>query len=239
MRTITVYSTSGRNGINVITDVQTWGALKTELSTKQIQHDKMKAVIGETKNTLEAPNAVLPEGDFSLFLMPLRTKSGIDVQNMSYKELRSSIKDEITEHGTEASEFFNGGGKNYTNKSTDEMKSLLQNWLNKLTGKPSVSEKKESIKKEKLILEKPVEEKVIKAKTDISPVVEETVKTEFMKMASSLRDSLAEQVSEIDAFILKHTLTKQASLPITEKKKEELKRIADDIASEFSDVQRS
>ena len=38
--------------------------------------------VGETKNELSVDEAILPEGDFKLYLMPAKTKSGVDFDEM-------------------------------------------------------------------------------------------------------------------------------------------------------------
>ena len=76
-RTVIVYSTGGStDGHSISTSAVTWGDLKRDLALNSINFEGMKSIIGETKVTLESPEAQLPEGDFRLFLMPRRTKSG-------------------------------------------------------------------------------------------------------------------------------------------------------------------
>ena len=58
------------------TEATIWGELKTALSENGVSYEKMKAVIGETKLTLEADNALLPTEGFTLFLMNKKTKAG-------------------------------------------------------------------------------------------------------------------------------------------------------------------
>lgn len=106
---------------------QTWEDLQRDLMTAGVSYSGMKAVVGETKATLEAGVATLPEFDFTLFLMPVKTKSGIKVKDMSYKELRNEIKSAIEVGGDAAKTHFNKK-KSYTNKSIDEMKKLLKKW---------------------------------------------------------------------------------------------------------------
>lgn len=75
MRTIKVYSTVGASG-EVVTNVETLRELKPILISKGIDIVGMKLVVGETRNELSIDEAVLPTGDFKLYLMPQRTKSG-------------------------------------------------------------------------------------------------------------------------------------------------------------------
>lgn len=89
MKKVTVYSSNLGNGKTIETSATTFGALQTDLKSDGIYTDNMRAVIGETKVTLEHPDAALPEGDFKIFLLPIKTKSG----NVTRKELYEIIKD--------------------------------------------------------------------------------------------------------------------------------------------------
>lgn len=75
MRTIKIYSTVGTAG-EVVTNVTTLRELKPLLRDRDIDYSGMKLVVGETRNELSIDEAVLPEGDFKLYLMPQKTKSG-------------------------------------------------------------------------------------------------------------------------------------------------------------------
>lgn len=76
-RTVTVYSTAGDSrGTNVASNATTWGQLQADLTSANINWSGMKAIEGASKHTFDSPDATLPEGDFRLFLMPVRTKSG-------------------------------------------------------------------------------------------------------------------------------------------------------------------
>ena len=52
------------------------------LRQREINYDGMKMLVGETKNELSVDEATLPEGDFKLYLMPAKTKSGVDFDDM-------------------------------------------------------------------------------------------------------------------------------------------------------------
>lgn len=80
-RKIKIYTTAGMPG-TIETNVTTLGALKPLLSQREINYDGMKMLVGETKNELSVDEATLPEGDFKLYLMPAKTKSGVDFDDM-------------------------------------------------------------------------------------------------------------------------------------------------------------
>ena len=86
MKTVTVYQTRGQQApVKVETTANTWGELKKDLSSNNVDYSGMKAIIGETKTVLELENAVLPKGltiagqitdNFTLFLSPAKQKAG-------------------------------------------------------------------------------------------------------------------------------------------------------------------
>jgi hypothetical protein len=75
-RKITIYNTVGQNKMTIESDANVWGQLQTELHAKGIKTDNMKVVIGETQNSLESPQGSLMAGEFTLFMMPQKVKSG-------------------------------------------------------------------------------------------------------------------------------------------------------------------
>ena len=82
-RKIKIYTTAGMPG-TIETNVSTLGELKPLLRQREINYDGMKMLVGETKNELSVDEAMLPEGDFKLYLMPAKTKSGVDFEEMEH-----------------------------------------------------------------------------------------------------------------------------------------------------------
>ena len=80
-RKIKIYTTNGMPG-TIETNVSTLGELKPLLRQREINYDGMKMLVGETKNELSVDEATLPTGDFKLYLMPAKTKSGVDFDEM-------------------------------------------------------------------------------------------------------------------------------------------------------------
>ena len=80
-RKIKIYTTAGIPG-TIETNVSTLGELKPLLRQREINYDDMKMLVGETKNELSVDEATLPTGDFKLYLMPVKTKSGVDLDEM-------------------------------------------------------------------------------------------------------------------------------------------------------------
>jgi len=107
----------------------TWGDLQIDLKKNGISFEKMKAVIGESKLTLEADGAMLPVQGFTLFLMNKKTKAGAkkDLSSYKYGDLRGTVRVILHSGGEKANKHFNDGG-NYTTKKGDVLNTLLNNW---------------------------------------------------------------------------------------------------------------
>lgn len=75
-RKVVIYSTIGENFKEIHSSARTWGALTEDLTSAGINWKGMKAVDGDTQHSYESSEAVLPEGEFSLFLMADKVKSG-------------------------------------------------------------------------------------------------------------------------------------------------------------------
>lgn len=106
MRKIKIYSTVGASG-TIETDVRTLGELKPILRQREINYDGMKMLVGETRNELSVDEAVLPEVDFKLYLMPEKTKSGSVVSKLERlaeifgeaQEICEDLASEIEDNG--------------------------------------------------------------------------------------------------------------------------------------------
>ena len=103
-RKIKIYTTAGMPG-TIDTNVSTLGELKPLLRQREINYDGMKMLVGETKNESSVDEAVLPTEDFKLYLMPAKTKSGIDFDEM--EEAVERVEDKLDEV---LSLLRNGGG---------------------------------------------------------------------------------------------------------------------------------
>ena len=81
IRKIKIYTTNGMPG-TIDTNATTLAGIKPLLRERNINFEGMKMLVGETKNELSMDESVLPEGDFKLYLMPAKTKSGVDFDSM-------------------------------------------------------------------------------------------------------------------------------------------------------------
>ena len=75
MRQIKIYSTVGISA-TITTNVTTLGELLPLMMEQNVNTSGVKMMIGETRNEISHNEAVLPAGDFRLYLMPEKTKSG-------------------------------------------------------------------------------------------------------------------------------------------------------------------
>ena len=72
---VTTITTSGTKK-ETTTQATNWGQLKEDLRRNGIQTEGMKAVLKETRATLDINDALIPQQDFKLFLWPGKVKSG-------------------------------------------------------------------------------------------------------------------------------------------------------------------
>lgn len=96
-RKVTIKLTSQKNAIVHESDARTFGQLKKELTN--ISWKGLRVVERSTKNTLDMDDALLPAGEFILFAVPEKVKSGSlkkkglkklkNVSEASYNDLRS------------------------------------------------------------------------------------------------------------------------------------------------------
>jgi len=140
MKNVLIYTTVGATGKTVVTQASTWSALQSDLSENGVIYDNMKAVVGETRVTLESPHAQLPDGDFTLFLMQKKSKAGLtdlEIDSMEYRECRTTIRDIIAAANTKEElakrkAAFSDGTKNYTQTKVPVMKMNLKKWFKSL-----------------------------------------------------------------------------------------------------------
>jgi hypothetical protein len=132
---VTVYSTRGQRKSIIETAVTTWGELRELVSSAGYDLQKLVGTDSINKqvfglDTLDA--TVIPSQDFTLFLRPTQTKSGMgrDVENASWISLRGTMNRDIEEHEEEASEYYNShfSGKNYTQLTTNELRSMVRDF---------------------------------------------------------------------------------------------------------------
>ena len=149
----------------------------------------MKVVIGSTKQTLEHPDAALPEGDFELFLMPVKSKSGAGDRKATY----ATIKDLVTKDGDKAKEHFNSGGENYTRKKTEELDRLIESYTGAPT--PAAAPVAEEVTAKKAEITTAVAEK---AAVQVVIGISQETKDSIMELAREIKTELDELVDDED-----------------------------------------
>jgi hypothetical protein len=265
MKNVLIYFTSGASGKTITTQARTWEGLQKDLSENDIQFSNMKAVVGESRVTLESPMAELPQGDFTLFLMPKKTKSGIDYLNMPYKDCRKTIKEciETADDKDAAKKFFGDGKKNYTQTSTDYMRNRLVAWFKQAskTVKETVTKKSEKVvEKVEAVVESVKESKTEKVVEEVVPMgagfktANECIDFVKSTIDSADKDGLfgdltpeeQEGIKDINALIeevsdeIKERLAKEAEIKAAQKLREEKKAGLDSearkLSREFSDL---
>ena len=176
MRKIIVYSTKGKSG-SFESDAKTWGEVQSDVIKIVGGLDNLIATESVNKTNLGHQDSVLPEGDFKIFLRPSKTKSGaINFNSMSFKELRTFIAEE----GQACKDYLNveakKSGRNWTQLSTEEMKTLLSSYSSGKNSSSHSSSSKATAKKEvKPAKEtKPSEEETKPSEEETKPSEEES-----------------------------------------------------------------
>lgn len=148
-RTITVYATKGQRMAKVETSATTWKELKPEIQSKGYDLASLHATESVNRTDLSHQDAKLPEGNFTLFLRPKKTKSGIEGANdMSFRELREEVKKAMESDNAHACEHFNNfvDSKNYTQLSTDQLRQAVGAYTVPVKEDNGVGEVVESVK---------------------------------------------------------------------------------------------
>lgn len=136
MREVVVYSTAGGEEVSIQTDATTWKELTEAFKENEISWKGMRVVEGNTEVTYFDPNITVRDDQklptefdrLVFFMAPVKVKSGVDISTLPYWECRSLIHNLISTN-EDASSHFNVD-RNYTNKSTEELRALLTSWFN-------------------------------------------------------------------------------------------------------------
>lgn len=235
MRKVTVYSTVGKKATIIETTATDWTSLKRELSNKSISYSSMKAVVGETRNTLESDKAILPDGDFSLFLMPVKTKSGAGERKALMEAYKANPK---------AQEHFKAKGLQITRMKTDaieaELKKVGVSGVVESVKAEKKAPKAEPVKSEKVSSAASAAAKAAKAVTGPSDDYIGLATTKLERLQAKVPAELKDEVQEIIDFVsageeaIKIEMRKEE-----ERRAKELDSMAHDIAKDFGDVKQN
>ena len=233
-RKVLIYSTVGNNSTEIESGAKLWNELQAQLQQKVgIENfTRLKCVVGETKVTLESPNAVLPEGNFTLFVLPKKNKSGIDLNTASYKEMKAMVKDIIADNPDTKKTYFTVGGKNWTQLSTDIMRKSLQKYFSEnAENTANVADVVESVANSK--------EEFYIDDDDIDRVIDALGhNTVVSSLSTNDNKEIKLYLSKIASILKAHELEvkRQVEEELRKEKEEKLKERARNIASEFDDV---
>lgn len=237
MRRVTVFSTVGKSAEFIDTDAVIWKDLKSLIQGRQINLSNMKSVIGETQNTLESDEGVLPDGDFTVFLMPIKTKSGAE---LSRKELFEEIKNFV---GTDASRkaLFIIDGKNMTQLSTPTLQTLYNQHIATAKAAPAVAQKaapKAAVAPAAKAAVAEVVSNVAASKATAQVITVESAIV-FLKNTFKNNASVKEAIQNLeDAITPKEETEAQRLAREKREMQEKLDKRAAEIARNFSDVKR-
>lgn len=129
MRKITVYATKGASMKTIESDATEWEQLERELRAEGYDTNSLHATENINRTDLINAKAKLPEGDFTVFLRPKKTKSGSGFDDMGFRELRACITTQ------DQKDYLNviakKSGRNWTQLSTDELRDGLKSHAKK------------------------------------------------------------------------------------------------------------
>ena len=177
--------------INTSEVIKTWGGLRDILSAEGYDLNNLKPTENINKTTLEHINAVLPDGDFRVFLRPSKTKSGNPYANMGFKDLRA----EINKLGENCKTYLSTlvPGKNWTQLTTDQLREGLSNFTSTSSTPASTPVEENAVMEETSNSSQPVTnlEKLTEAKSLLNCVKDNT-------SCSDLEDYVNEAIDIID-----------------------------------------
>jgi hypothetical protein len=124
-REVTIYATRGGQMTKITTDVKTWGELQPLVRREGFDLGSLLAAENINKTDLVNDLAVLPEGNFRLFLRPKQTKSGAPDR----KECFAIIKVHLAANPGDKAKF-SIDGKNVTQLSTPVVQDLVAKYCN-------------------------------------------------------------------------------------------------------------
>jgi hypothetical protein len=119
-REVTIYATRGGQMKKIMTSVKTWGDLQPLVRREGFDLGSLLAAENINKTDLVNDLAVLPEGNFRLFLRPKQTKSGA----LDRKECFAAIKTHLAVYPSDKHKFIIDG-KNMTQLSTPVVQELV------------------------------------------------------------------------------------------------------------------
>lgn len=200
-REVTIYATRGGNMKKIMTSVKTWGELQPLVRREGFDLGSLLAAENINKTDLVNDLAVLPEGNFRLFLRPKQTKSGATPDR---KECFAIIKAHLAVYPNDKSKFIIDG-KNMTQLSTSVVQDLVAKYCKGTDIASAVAEapvkekapkapKAEVVKKVEDVVES-VKESKTESNVEVGTKVKDLTDAERVEGALSLLSSLGQYES--------------------------------------------
>ena len=239
MRKVTAFS-SGQNSRKFVVEskAETWGELMKDFDAAGVVYKNMSVVERATRNNLVVPDAILPKGDFLVYLLPEKTDSGVDATAWPYKDLRGFIQSAIAQNGDSAKAHFNVD-KNYTMKSTPEMIALVNSYTGTVVftpGAPVAAKPVKETKAKKEKAEKPekAEKKAKVVDNGVGEVVDSVAKAKSATVDIRTQAAQATIQSEGQSLVSDLEKVNQAEALLNSIDKSD-----DDIEDHLEDIQTS
>jgi hypothetical protein len=182
-REVTIYATRGGNMKKIMTSVKTWGELQPLVRGEGFDLGSLLAAENINKTDLVNDLAILPEGNFRLFLRPKQTKSGATPDR---KECFAIIKAHLAVYPNDKQKFIIDG-KNMTQLSTPVVQDLVAKYCKGTDIASAVAEAPVKEKAPKAEVVKKVEdvvESVKESKTENTPA---TPLTDAVRVEEALK----------------------------------------------------
>src|SRR5688572_18307137 len=100
-RNVVVAAPASNQAKKFETNATTWGELQGVISS--LMTGNVEAIVAETRTTLNRGEAVLPTGDFKLFLVPTKNKAGAGISPDEARVLGREIAEAIVTAASRAS----------------------------------------------------------------------------------------------------------------------------------------
>jgi len=178
-REVTIYATRGGQMKKITTAAKTWGELQPLVKREGFELSSLLAAENINKTDLVNDLAVLPEGNFRLFLRPKQTKSGAPDR----KECFGIIKAHLADHPGDKSKFVIDG-KNMTQLSTPVVQDLVAKYCNGATASTTAAPAPTPVK------EKAPKACAVTPKAEKTPVAETTFSNVPVSDAGRVEEAL-------------------------------------------------
>ena len=131
---IRVFSTKSNNLEKINVKGTTWGGVYAEIAAKGLINSDMRAVLRENNMTLESSDIIMPTTPYTVFVTPIKTKSGVYNPNLKVDEAKERLRellDDITELFEDAIENLDSEEQVELRKLKEESQRLLNSFIDR------------------------------------------------------------------------------------------------------------